>query len=248
MRRTKNTIGKLAMSQALSKWMIVVTGVALVGFGLPLAASAGPINIIMSDVDVSYLGAAAGNTGSIYDAIAHPGGNLAPAESDVIATAVFESNMTPVGTLMTGGGTTLYTDLKIDGVGTSIPLGGLNTVGSNGGGFGLDFFTSAGNNLRLGLTAIDLLVTNNVMFFTGTATVISQNMSFGLQFDTSQPIVFSYTATLPGLVGGSPATGAMASGALTITGQAIPEPTTIATLAIGLALAGACSVRRRSSR
>ena len=106
----------------------------------------------------------------------------------------------------TGGGTTLYADLKVDGVGATIPLGSLNTVGSNGGGFGIDFFTSAGNTVRLGLNAIDLLVTNNVMFFTGTASVISQNMPFGLQFDTSQPIVFSYTATLPGLVGGNPHT------------------------------------------
>ncbi|MGE3241670.1 MAG: PEP-CTERM sorting domain-containing protein [Pirellulales bacterium] len=210
-------------------------------------ASAGTINIILSDVDVSYLGAAAGNTGSIYDAIAHPGGNLSPAESDVVAAAVFEMDMAPVGTLMTGGGTTLYTDLKIDGVGSTIPLGSLNTVGSNGGGFGLDFFTSAGNSLRLGMNAIDLLVTNNVMFFTGTATVISQNMPFGLQFNASQPIVFSYTATLPGLVGGNPITGGMASGAMTITGTMIPEPTTLATLLVGLALSGVTMTRRRSN-
>jgi len=234
------------MSHFLNKWIITFVGIA--SLALCSVASAGTINIILSDVDVSYLGAAAGNTGSVYDAIAHPGGNLAPAESDVVETAVFEMDMVKVGTLMTGGGTTLYADLKVDGVGATVPLGSLNTVGANGGGFGLDFFTSAGNSLRLGLNAIDLLVTNNVMFFTGTASVLSQNMPFGLQFDASQPIVFSYTATLPGLVGGNPITGGMASGALTITGIMIPEPTTLVTLVIGLALSGASLVRRRSGR
>ena len=234
------------MSQVLNKWILTVASAMLLAISGPWAASAGTINIILSDVDVSYLGGAAGNTGSVYDAIAHPGGNLNPAESDEVETAVFEMDMAPVGALMSGGGTTLYQDLKVDGVGTTIPLGSLNTVGSNGGGFGLDFFTSAGNNLRLGLDAIDLLVTNNVMFFTGTATVLSQNMPFGLAFDTSQPVVFSYTATLPGLVGGNPISGGMASGALTISGTAIPEPTTIATLIVGLVLSSTTLVRRRA--
>lgn len=201
---------------------------ALVCLGLPMIASAGTINLIISDMDVSYLGAALGNTGAVYDSIGVPGGNLNPAEADTLESVVFEMNMAHVGTLMNGGGTTLSGDMKIGGVGATLAQSTfLSGIGSNGGGYGFDFFTNAGNNLRLGIDKIDLLVTPGVLFFTGSATVLSQNLPFGLALDAAQPVVFSYTATLPGLVGGNPITGAMASGAMTITGQmVIPEPTT----------------------
>ena len=232
------------MSQVLNKW-ILTAGAVLLGVCMPLIASAGSINIILSDVDVTYAGAAAGGTGSIYDIIAHPGGTKNPAESDVVASAVFEVDMAQVATLMTGGGTNLYADMKIDGVGATVPLGGLNNVGNNGGNFGLDFFTNTGVSLHLGINKIDLLLTNGVLFFTGLASnVTSANLPGGLAFDTTQPIYFSYTATLPGIVG-SPATMAVASGAMTISGTMIPEPATLAMLVIGLALSAAGTIRRR---
>jgi hypothetical protein len=233
------------MSQVLNKWILTVACATLLGVCMPLIASAGSINIILSDVDVTYAGAAAGGTGSIYDIIAHPGGTKNPAESDGVASAVFEVDMAQVATLMTGGGTNLYADLKIDGVGATVPLGGLNNVGNNGGNFGLDFFTNTGVALHLGINKIDLLLTNGVLFFTGQASnVTSANLPGGLAFDTTQPIYFSYTATLPGIVG-SPATMAVASGAMTISGTMIPEPATAGLFVLGAVLA-VCPIARRN--
>jgi hypothetical protein len=227
---------------------------ALAALCLPAAADGATINMILSDMDVSYFGGAAGNTGSLFDTIGHPGGNLNAAEADEVETAVFEVDMTHVGTLMTSPGNTISTDLRVNGVGASLALNTfLTNIGSNGGGFGLDWFTQAGNNLRLGINSVDLLLTNNVFFFTGTATVLSQNLPFGLAFVPNQNVVFSYTATLPGINGaggggGNTTTGAMGSGALTISGEAIPEPATIALLCTAVSILGAGAIRPRASR
>lgn len=213
---------------------------------LPLGTQAGTINIVLSDMDVTYSGGAAGGTGSIYDVIGHAGGHLLPSESDELESAVFEMDMVQVGTLMTSAADHLWGDLKIDGVGTTLPLSAFQSnIGNNGGGFGLDFFTTSGKSLRLGMNKIDMLLSNGVMFFTGTASVISQNLPFGLKFDATKPIYFSYTATLPGIVG-NPATGAMASGAMTISGTMdVPEPASFALVGFG-GLIGGALLRRRS--
>ncbi|MCI0335112.1 MAG: PEP-CTERM sorting domain-containing protein [Planctomycetes bacterium] len=222
---------------------------ALTACCLPLAAQAGTINIILSDADIVYSGANFG--GSIYDVVGHPGGNLIPAEADNIKTAVFELDMASVGTIMTGDVPygQMYGDLKIDNVGASLnSLPGSNFhvgIGNNGGGFGFDWFTTGGQTLRLGIDEIDLLISSGVLFFTGSATVLSQNLPFGLAFDTSLPVVFSYTATLPGLLGPANArTGAMASGALTVSGVMVPEPATYALLCSGLAALAIGIIRR----
>lgn len=212
--------------------------------GFPLAAQSATINMIISDVDVSYSGGAAGNTGSIFDVIAHPGGNLNPAESDEVESVVFELDMVNQGTLTSVPANVLSADLRVDGVGATLPLNTFQTgIGSNGGGFGFDWFSASGEKLRLGIDKVDVLLTNNVLFFTGTASLLDQNLPFGLQFKASEPIVFSYTATLPGVVG-SPATGAMASGALTISGEQVPEPGTLI-LIVASALASVAVFRRR---
>jgi hypothetical protein len=241
-------------------WNVLSTNVsravwaALVGACLPIVASAGTINIIISDSDVVYSGANFG--GSIYDVVGHPGGNLNPAEADNVKTAVFEKDMASVGAIMSGdaGFGQMYVDLKIDNVGASINSNpvppGANFhpgIGNNGGGFGLDWFTSVGGyKLQLGITSIDLLLSSSNFFFTGTATLIDQNLPFGLAFDPNQPIVFSYTATLPGLMGPIGArVGAMGSGALTISGTLIPEPTTIGLALVACSLAGLAAGRRR---
>src|SRR5688572_26345768 len=141
--------------------------VALVALCLPLVAEGATINMILSDMDVQYNGEASGNTGSIYDTIGQPGGNLNAAEADEIEAAVFEVDMTHIGTLTSSAGNMLSGDLRINGVGASLPLNSLRTnIGSNGGGFGFDWFTQSGNNLRLGINSLDnLLITNNVFFF-----------------------------------------------------------------------------------
>ena len=178
--------------------------------------------------------------------IGHPGGNLDAAEADGIETAVFELDLGEVGTLTRSDDGELSGDLRIDGVGAMLSKGALQSgIGSNGGGFGFDFFTESGNRLRLGIDEIDLLLTDGVLFFTGSAMVLDQDLPFGLAFDTSQPVHFSYTATLPVLNGGPTVDRALASGALTISGTQIPEP---ATLLLMLPVAVAAIVGRWQSK
>jgi hypothetical protein len=199
---------------------------------LPLSAQAATINMILSDMDVTYLGSAANNTGALYDSIAHPGGNLNAAEADEVKTAVFEVDTTHVGTLMTAPNNVMSADFRVNGVGPTIPLNSfLTNLGSNGNGFGFDWF-QGNNNLRLGINSVDLLLTNNVFFFTGTATILSQSLPFGLAFAPGN-VAFSFTATLPSLNGVNPASNALGSGALTISGEQIPEPGTIGMLGAG---------------
>jgi hypothetical protein len=224
---------------------------ALAAWCVPLAAQGATINMILSDMDVLYNGQASGNTGSLYDIIGQPGGNLDADEADEVETAVFEVDTTHMGTLMNSAANTLSADLRVNGVGSSLALDTLHTnVGNNGGGFGFDWFTGSGNNLRLGISDLDnVLITNNVLFFTGTATVLSQNLPFGLAFVPNSSVVFSYTATLPSLNGVSPTQMAGGSGALTISGTLIPEPGTIGLLSIGAVLLGiATTTGRRLSK
>src|SRR5687767_14792474 len=60
---------------------------AIVALGLPMAAYSGTINIIMSDMDVMYMGSTHAldpePDGSLYDAMGgHSGGTLAEATAD----------------------------------------------------------------------------------------------------------------------------------------------------------------------
>ena len=218
---------------------------AVVALLLPQAAQSATINIILSDVDVTYFGDAAGGTGSIYDTIGHPGGNLNAAEADEIEAAVFELDLETVGT-MTSADEDISGDLRIDGVGATLTKGSLQSgIGNNGGGFGFDLFTGSGTRLRLGIDEVDLLLSNGVFFFTGTATVLDQDLPFDLAFVANQPVHFSYTATLPVVSGAPSVDRALASGALTISGTQIPEPAALVLLALTGVVAAIGRWRRR---
>jgi hypothetical protein len=231
------------------------TVIALIVFCLPFVANAGTINIILSELDMTYLGSAPGG-GSLFDSIAQVGGSFTPALADSIETAVFELDNNLQGTIQNNhGNNILYGDVRIDGIGASISTD--NTLKTNLGNaafaYGIDWFTSAGaggNNLKLQVAKIDMLLTNGVMFFTGKANVVGQNLPFGLAFDTNQQVTFSYTATLPGIAGGGESTGsAISSGAMTISGPTappIPEPTSVALLCTGGLTLGLAVVRRQS--
>jgi hypothetical protein len=136
-------------------------------------------------------------------------------------------------------------------VGNQIPRGIFQpNVGSNGGGFGLDFFTSDGYLLELGINTLsNLLIGDGIFFFNGTATVnlATQDLPFNLAF-TSQTVSFSYTATDVGVPDGENINMAIGSGAFTITGEGIkvPEPAlTVLLFGSATMVAGLAHHRRR---
>jgi hypothetical protein len=224
---------------------------------LPPAAHAGMLNIIVSGLDLQYFNQAASNTGSIYDSISHTGGNLNTAEADSVPSVGFQLDTVDQGTVVAPPADPMFGDFKIDGVGNPLNNGFSTDIGNNGGGFGFDWFTAAGlsaDYLRLGMTDIDVLVLSNVpapggFFFAGTATLLSQQLPFNLEF-TSSTVAFSYTATQVMITPGAPntATKVMALGALTITGEGrvvVPEPASALAACMAVGLIGIAWPRRR---
>lgn len=215
---------------------------------LPMAAPAATINIILSDMDVTYLGNTSG--GAIFDAMGgFAGGSLAEATADTISTAVFELDDVIQGVLVNnpGDGDDISTDLRITNVGATIAKNTFHpSLGSTGNVFGIDVFTDTGFNVRLAVDDVSLFLSNNVLFFTGEATIVDQMLPFGMPaFSTAQPVVFSYTATMPAVNGAlTDVSMAGGSGALTISGVAIPEPA-MASLATVACLGGGLFLRRR---
>jgi hypothetical protein len=225
------------MFGSIRRWTAQSFLAAVAACCLPLAAQAGTINIILSDMDVLYMGDEMG--GAIFDAMGGiNGGNLVESEADSIGTAYFEMNGAPAnGTLAAStlintaaNGDDIRLDFLMQNIGATVPKNMfLPSVGNNANGFGLDFFTDTGLRLRLTTTNMSLRISNNVFTFDGEGTLYSQNLPFGLAINQSLPVVYSYTATLPSVpVGGNgfPIAQAVASGALTISGIMVPEPAT----------------------
>jgi hypothetical protein len=220
--------------------------VAFLASCLPLAAQAGTINIILSDMDVTYMGDM--NGGTLFDAMGgHSGGTLAEGTADNISTAVFERDNSILGTLINtaADGDDIHVDLRIDGIGPTVTKNVfLPLVGSNGNMFGLDFFTDDGDVLRLTTNQVQLFVSDNVFFFSGTGTVTgTQNLPFGIA-PLLPTVQFSFTATLPAVPVTPTIGSALGSGALTISGVEIPEPGSVVLSCVGLIAAGVGVVRR----
>ncbi len=217
---------------------------------LPFAARAGTINIILSDMDVTYMGGMSG--GTLFDAMGgHSGGTQTEATADNISTAVFERDNTILGTMMDTGanGDDIHVDLRVDGIGPTVAKNVfLPAVGANGNAFGLDFFTDTGNLLRLTTNQVNFFVSDNVMFFSGTGTVTgTQNLPFGIR-PLLPNVQFSFTSTLPAVPTTATISSALGSGALTISGVEVPEPATGLISLAGIAMAGLWLRRRRLAR
>jgi hypothetical protein len=197
-------------------------------------STAETINIILSDMDLLYNNQAGG---AIYDLTGKPGGNMNPGESDPLQGAVFELDMTPIaGSPFMND---MWGDFLLDGVGQLSTGLSFTTVGSNTDSFGFQWFDDAGHFLKLNFNQLDVAVTENFFIIAGTASSLdSQNLPGGLAFSASEPIVLSYTATLPMLVGGigTPLSTVVASGAMTISGYMVPEPGSFALAAAGLTI------------
>ena len=244
----------LKRSTLMFKGQRCFTWLALAGLAvlaLPLAVQAATINIILSDMDVIYSGNQGAPQGAIYDNVALPGGTKNPLLADPISQAEFELGGGPPPAAPGGDNTIsfdddrMWADLRVDGIGPALATNVLQTVGANGNDFGLSFFSDSGLMLDLNINELDVLVSPAVFFFTGEVTeLVSQNLPFNLQFDPTQPIQISFTATFPTVLNQSTITSAVASGALTISGTQIPEPSTMLLLLAGVTGIGLVAVQR----
>ena len=242
--------------------VIVVTFIAL---SLPTVEAAPIITMSLTDFDAGYL-ASAPVGGAIYDGIYVNGANGAfnTNDADQLQAASFKSDQTAVGTLVDTPASSvddMWGDLRVDGVGSSIPLNVINFgLGNNDGTYGFDWFLKPKNNggavgffLRLGLTNLTVTLTDfppnaGAFTFSGVGTVLSQNLPFGLAFDTTQKVAFSYTSARAAFSGITPPIAAGGNGAITITTTRVPEPGSIALFCAGGTMLGIGAPQRRRKR
>jgi len=229
--------------------------VALAALSFPVATRAATITMYLTDFDVTYLGSADNATGAIYDAIALPGadGTFVTTNADQLQAASFKLDSTAKGTLVDTPGSSaddMWGDMRVDGAGSTLTRNTINfNRGNNSGNYGFDWFLKSGNTLgnflRLKLTSVNVTLIDGTLpppgssefSVSGTATVLSQNLPFGLAFDTGQLVQFTYSAPAPGITGSgpNPTSGVLGGGSMTITGaQIVPEPATLAVTLLGL--------------
>ncbi|MEO1495553.1 MAG: PEP-CTERM sorting domain-containing protein [Planctomycetota bacterium] len=209
----------------------------MTAFAFAATAEATIINTIIGNFDIAFDGA----SGELTDFNRPQGGNLDSTEARTFSS--FEVEV---------GGTTqvmkmnppdaLFGDLLIPNLGAELTTGALI---SNAGGmgdpdaFGFDYFAPDGDVLRIGIADISYtLVTTGIPglnFFNwfGNGKVTQQSLDGGA-IVYAEDVLISYTATdVMVIQGTSGASRLVASGAMTITGEFIPEPTTAALLLLG---------------
>ena len=222
------------------------TALAAALFALtPVAVQAEDVlNILVGNLDVVF----DGNTGALSDATfpnSSPSQN--PAESFLVTSVDIEVNGL-TDTLLTSPSDMLFADLIKLNLGPELALGAYTMTAPAGSGFGLDLFsTTAGLNLNLDFDEINYLIVDSsvpgadLFTFNFEAQVFSQTIPNGRLFGDT--VLVSYTATdadfTIGQGGGVSAL--TASGQLTITGTLVPEPSSLALIALG----GALIARRR---
>ncbi|MEQ8848420.1 hypothetical protein [Botrimarina sp.] len=218
---------------------------ALAAVLVAATGQAATINAIIGNFDVAF----DGQSGEITDFNRPNGGNLDPAESRTFSS--FEVVVDGVSEVMfMNPPDALFGDLLVDGLGPALQINSLvqNVGGDGADGFGFDFFTPGGDELRIAFDDISYsLVTTpipslNFFTFFADANVVSQNLPKEIQFDG--PALLSFTATRVMVMSDDDgASSVIASGVMTVTGEGtiIPEPTSAALALLGLAGA----VRRR---
>lgn len=213
-------------------------------FAIATVGEAAMINAIIGNFDIAF----DGDSGEITDFNRPDGGNLDTSESRTFTSMEIEVDGVSQVTLMNPPDA-LYGDLKLTGLGSELTTGAL-VSGAGGSGdpnaFGFDFFDTNGNSLRIGIDDIDYTVVETgvpgLNFFNWFAEgkVLSQSLPNGIAYGAD--VLVSYTATdVMVMQGQNGVRTLVASGAMTITGNDIPEPTA----AMLLALAGAGSLFRR---
>lgn len=212
-------------------------------FAVATVGEAAMINTIIGNFDIAFDGA----SGEITDFNRPNGGNLDTAESRTFTSLEIEVDGVTEFTKMNPPDA-LYGDLKLTNLGSELATGALTSGGGTGdpNAFGFDFFDTDGNSLRIGIDDIDYTVVETGLpglnFFNWFAEgkILSQSLPNGIAYATD--VLVSYTATdVMVMQGQNGVRTLVASGAMTITGNNVPEPTA----AMLLALAGAGSLFRR---
>lgn len=220
--------------------------VAAVAACLPGAASAGTLNMIIGNVDIQFVGGTeelfeVGDPDLAYDEMTMM---FDQGEAQSVSSTEFEvDGVTPPGGLLMDPPDSIFIDFLVPNLGPTLAFG---TLEQNQGGPDavLNWFSDSGEFLRLALDPITYSALSFPSFnlaslsIVTTATVVDQNLPTDLPLGSE--VLVSYTATDAMFLGGGG--NALASGALTITGNLIPEPSSFGMIAV---LSAACGFARR---
>lgn len=203
---------------------------ALLALLLPGAARAATINMIVGNLDVTF----DGMNGTLFDLGDSDGGNLDPSEARRVSSTEFDvDGVTQF--LAMDPPDDLLVDLLVTNLGSELTINSL-VMGAGGSGspvFGFDWFDGDGNFLRLGIDSVSYTLVEtgvaglNFFNFFASAKVLDQSLPAAVGFGFAEDVLLSYVAT-DVMISKGPNGGArlmLATGALTVTGQQIPEPT-----------------------
>jgi hypothetical protein len=210
-------------------------------------ASAATLEIQFTGLDLFYDG------NNVFDNGVHNtvrNGN--PAQADALTSIQFFLDNSLVHTISSD----VFADLYITNMGAMPAAGGLLTSTGNGNTFGIDLLTS-NNNPGWGLA---MNIDTMQMFYTGSRIAISisglatsipvQILPLGLAFDPNEPLtIVMSSANLSGVTtSGGYVTAMHAAGTGNVAGVLVPEPGSMALLAIGFLGATLLGWRHRNRR
>ncbi|QDU88742.1 hypothetical protein Pla175_21240 [Pirellulimonas nuda] len=210
------------------------------------SANAGMISTFISNFQVAFDGA----TGELTDFNRPNGGNLVPAEARTFSTLeIVVDGSTEV--MKMNPPDALWADLKVTNLGSALPIGFHENVGGAGNpsAFGFDFFDASGNSLRIGIDDITYALISFPGFgstfqFAAEGVVLSQSLPISMQYGPN--VLVTYTASdVMVMQGAGGVTSLIASGSMTITGQMVPEPTSLVGGLLSLAGVVGFGLRKR---